>query len=190
MRNLLVAVRLFVVMSILTGFLYPLAMTGIARVFFPHKAQGSLIRLNGNVRGSSLIGQKFVDQRYFWGRPSAVDYQPMPSGATNFGPTSATLRDIVQHRRAHFTSTNLLPVRAELPAEMLFCSASGVDPHISPQAARLQIDRIARARGFTPEQRSALVHLMERFVESSQYGVFGESRINVFLLNLALDQLH
>ncbi|MDD5765917.1 MAG: potassium-transporting ATPase subunit KdpC [Candidatus Marinimicrobia bacterium] len=186
MKNFLTALRLFLVMVILTGILYPLAVMAIAHFCFPHKADGSMMIVDGKVKGSELVGQKYVSGRYFWGRPSAIDYHPMPSGASNLGPTSMALREAVKQRRSQFAGTDTLSV----PVDLLFASASGVDPHISPEAARLQIDRVVKARGFSTDQKEKLVNLVERSIEPPQWGIFGESRVNVFLLNLKLDRLN
>ena len=190
MKHVLMAVRLLLVMMILTGIIYPLVITGIVQVLFPHQANGSMMMVDGTIKGSELVGQKFISERYFWSRPSAIDYNPLPSGATNLGPTSAALQEAVQQRRAHIDSTYVLPSDTKLPIEMLFASASGIDPHISPEAARLQIDRIARARNLTSEQKAKLIELVESHIELPQWRIFGEPRVNVFLMNLAIDQLH
>ncbi len=190
MRNPLTALRLILVMMILTGILYPLIITGVAQTLFPHQANGSIITVDGRIAGSALVGQKFLAARYFWSRPSAIDYNPMPSGATNAGPTSSALREAVQMRRASLDTAHASSSPATAPVEMLFASASGVDPHISPEAARLQLDLVARARGFTPAQKAALEDLVQRCIESPQWGMFGEPRVNVFLLNVALDELN
>jgi potassium-transporting ATPase KdpC subunit len=189
-KDFLIALRLFLVMMVLTGIFYPLVVTAIAHICFSHQAKGSMMIVDGKTRGSELVGQKFISERYFRGRPSAIDYNPMPSGASNLGPTNAALKDAVKQRRAYFDSTAVLSSNANIPVELLFASASGVDPHISPEAARLQINRIAIARRFTPEQKVKLVNLVERLIEPPQWGIFGEPRVNVFLLNLTLDRVN
>jgi K+-transporting ATPase ATPase C chain len=189
-KHFLSALRLLFIMTVLTGIIYPLIITGITQVLFSHQANGSMVIVDVKIKGSVLVGQQFLSERYFWGRPSAIDYNPMPSGATNLSPTSAALRVSVQQRRAHFNSTDTLSSNANIPVEMLFASASGVDPHISPEAARLQLDRVAKARSFPPEKKEKLADLIERFIEKPQWGIFGEPRVNVFILNLALDQLN
>ena len=189
MKDILIAFRLFLVMMVLTGILYPLSITAIVQLLFPHQATGSMIIIDGEIRGSELVGQKFVSERYFWSRPSAINYNPMPSGASNLGPTSVALQKAVAQRRATLDSTAMRSYHGPIPVEMLFSSASGIDPHISREAARLQIDRIVRTREFNPEQKSKLIDLVEHFVEPPQWKIFGEPRVNVFLLNIALDQL-
>lgn len=185
MKTIFSALRLLAIMTALAGIVYPLAVTGIGQTIFHRQANGSIIAVKGKLRGSELVGQRFDSPRYFWGRPSAIDYNPMPSGGTNLGPTSAALREDMQQRQKHFIDLNQAPA----PLDMLFASGSGVDPHISPEAARLQIDRIAKARGFQNEQKEKLTELAEKFIEQPQLGILGEPRINVFLLNVALDQL-
>jgi K+-transporting ATPase ATPase C chain len=190
MKHFLISLRLLLVMIILTGVLYPLAITAIAHLCFPHHANGSMMSVDEKMKGSELVGQKFVSERYFWSRPSATDCNPMPSGASNLGPTSESLRAAVQQRRAYMDSTHSLSTDADIPKDMLFASASGVDPHISPEAARLQIDRVAKTRSYTPEQKEKLENLVERCIEPRQWGIFGEPRVNVFLLNAALDRMN
>jgi K+-transporting ATPase ATPase C chain len=190
MKNLFSALRLLFIMTVLTGIVYPLAITGAGQTLFPRQANGSIIAVNGKIKGSELVGQKFVSPCYFWGRPSVIDYNPMPSGGTNLGPTSAILRHIVQQRRTQHTCTGMLSPNENIPADMLFASASGVDPHISPEAARLQINRIVNFRGFRTEQKQKIVDLVEHFIEPPQWKIFGEPRVNVLLLNVALDQLN
>ncbi len=177
-------------MMILTGILYPLVITAVTHLFFPHQANGSMVMVDGEIRGSKLVGQKFVNGRYFWSRPSAIDYDPMPSGASNLGPTSTVLRETVQKRRIQIENSDTLISNTNIPIELLFTSASGIDPHISPEAARMQIDRIAQTRGFTLEQKEKLENLVEHSIEPPQWIILGEQRVNVFLLNVALDQLN
>jgi potassium-transporting ATPase KdpC subunit len=183
------AVRVLLVLTVLTGMIYPLTLTLIAGIIFPVQANGSLITRNGQIIGSALIGQKFDDARYFWPRPSAIDYNPLPSGGSNQGPTSAALQSTVKDRAATLRHANNLATDATIPTDLLFASGSGLDPHISPDAARLQIDRVATARGFTTAQREQLTVLVEKAIERPQLAVLGEPRVNVLLLNLAVDQI-
>jgi len=169
MKLLFQSLRLTLVFTFLTGLLYPLFVTGVAQLAFHDKANGT----------PSLLAQKFTSPKYFWPRPSAGDFGTVPSGASNFGPTSAALRKAVQERRDK--------LGANAPADLLYASGSGLDPHISPEAARFQIARVAAARGVGAEKIAALV---EKFVEPPQLGFLGEPRVNVLLLNLALDRLN
>lgn len=187
------ALTAFILLSVVTGVIYPLTMTGVGQVLFPVQANGSLIIQNGEIVGSSLIGQTTDDPAYFWWRPSAVNAMQgsspealIASGATNYGWTNATLTEQVTERAAAIRAANGLSGDTLIPADLLFASASGLDPHISPAAAALQIDRVADARGLEYVQVETLV---AQYTESPQFGVLGEPRVNVLLLNLALDGL-
>ena len=169
------SLRAFAFFTVLTGLAYPIAMTAFAHRVFHEKASGSIIFKNGAAVGSSLIAQKFESAGHFHSRPSAVDYNPLPSGGSNLGPTSADLKAKVEERR-----------KAGMDGDMLFASGSGLDPEISPESAELQATRIAESRGLPTQQVMALVN---RTTEWRQLGVLGEPRVNVLRLNLALDQL-
>ncbi len=182
------ALVLFVLLSALTGLLYPLAVTGAAQAVFPDQAAGSLIERDGKVVGSRLIGQSFSDPGHFWGRPSAtapMAYNAAASGGSNQGPLNPALADAVKGRVAALRAAdpgNTAPV----PVDLVTASASGLDPDISPAAANYQAARVARARGLPPEQVAALV---ERHTEAPLGGFLGEPRVNVLALNLALDAM-
>jgi K+-transporting ATPase ATPase C chain len=180
------AISLFVLLSLVTGVLYPFLVTGVARIAFPAAAGGSLIIKDGKPIGSALIGQNFSDPKYFWGRPSATAPQPYNAAASsgsNQGPLNPALADAVKGRVEALHAAdpgNQSPV----PIDLVTASASGLDPHISPAAARYQVARVAAARKLPPEQVAALIDV---HTEGRQWGLFGESRVNVLLLNLALD---
>ncbi len=191
MKLLIQSIRQTVLWTILCGLAYPAAMTLIAQLAFPEQANGSLVRREGKIIGSSLLAQQFTGSNYFWPRPSACSYGTgaaglVPSGASNLGPTSGQLQTNVQNNTAAFLSANNLPTNTPVPADMVFASASGLDPHISPEAAHLQIARVAAARGLSLDKVSVLV---DKFKEGSQWGFLGEPRVNVLLLNLALDEM-
>lgn len=188
MKTIIISLRLLAAATLLFGFIYPLVGTGAAFLFFPEKARGSLLRDNGRVIGSALIGERFTGDAYFHGRPSATNYRAMPSGASNLGPTSAALAAGVQERRERFAAANRIDAAA-VPCEMLFASGSGLDPHISPRVARLQVDRVAAARGLSREDTALLRGIIRRLTEKPDLGVFGEERINVLRLNLETDRL-
>lgn len=181
MKNALLAIKMFLVMTVLLGVVYPLLVTAIGKGAFPFQAAGSLIERDGKVIGSRLIAQKFANDRYFAARPSAGDYNPLPSGGTNLGPTSKKLKEATEAAR--------LKLGAGAPQDLIFSSASGLDPHISPEAARFQVDRIANVRGFDGEEKAALSRLVGSHIESRQLGFIGEDRVNVLELNLALDRM-
>jgi K+-transporting ATPase ATPase C chain len=188
-KQSIIALKFLLVMTILTGIIYPLFMTGVAQVSFPAKANGSLIKKDGKIIGSHLIGQKFDTTIYFWSRPSAIDYNPIPSGASNFGPTSKALKKQVVERRSLFATKNSMKDTTAIPKEMIFASGSGLDPHISPEAALLQLERVAKARHLDKIQTQQVQQLIKDKTENPQFSLLGEPRINVFELNLALDNI-
>jgi K+-transporting ATPase ATPase C chain len=174
------SIRALVVFTVITGVAYPLLVTGIAQVAFPHQANGSLILEKEKVVGSRLIGQPFSDPKYFWSRASATS--PMPyngasSSGSNLGPTNPALRDAISERISKLE-------KRPVPVDLVTASGSGLDPHISPAAAEYQIARISKARNI-PEER--LRELVQEHTEGRQLGVLGEPRVNVLQLNLALD---
>lgn len=183
------AVSLFVLLTAVTGVVYPLAVTGLAKVTFPEAAGGSLIVKDGKAVGSSLIGQNFTDPKYFWGRPSAtgpMPYNASSSSGSNQGPLNPALVDAVKGRIEALKAAdpdNKLPI----PADLVSASASGLDPHISPEAAAYQVARVASQRHLLPADVKALVG---QHTEGRQLDIFGEPRVNVLKLNIALDSLH
>jgi len=187
-RQLRSALAFTVVFTVLLGIFYPLAVTGIAQVFFRHQANGSLLGENGESLGSELIGQPFSDPRYFWGRLSATapfPYDAAASSGSNYGPTNPALRQAIQARMDALRAVdpdNSAPV----PIDLVTYSASGLDPHISLAAADYQAARVARYRGLSVQQVRDLV---DRSTSGRQFGIFGEPRVNVLQLNLALDKL-
>ena len=185
----IIALKFLLLMTILTGIIYPLLMTGLAQLTFPAKANGSLVKKEGKVIGSELIGQKFDTSIYFWSRPSAIGYNPIPSGASNYGPTSDTLKKQVIARRILFATKNSITDILAIPKEMIFASGSGLDPHISPEAAMLQLARVATARNLDETKLQQVRQLIKNMTEKPQFSLFGEPRINVFDLNLALDKI-
>lgn len=190
MKILFPCFRLFLVLLILTGVIYPLTVTAIAQLVFHSQAEGSLKIRSGKSVGSALLSQKTENPKYFWPRPSAGDYATLPSGASNLGPSSDALKKAIADRAAKLRNANNLSADFPLPDDMITTSASGLDPHISPAAARMQIARVAKARGFDAEQKEKLATLVENQIEGPQLGFLGEPRVNVLLLNLALDELH
>ncbi len=183
------ALVLLVVLTVVTGILYPLVVTGLAAVLFPHQASGSLVMQEGKTIGSSLIGQSFSDPKYFWSRPSATSPQPnngLASGGSNLGPLNPALTDAVKARVEALRAADPGNT-APLPVDLVTASASGLDPDISIAAANYQAQRVARVRGLQPQDVQALIaeHARGRLL-----GWLGEPRVNVLELNLALDALH
>lgn len=185
-KQLRSALLMLAILTFVTGVIYPLIITGVAHLEFPGQARGSLVGDPEQPVGSTLIGQANTDPRYFWPRPSATDYGTLPSGASNMAPTSMALAESVAIRAADFRAANGLGAADPVPGEMLFASGSGLDPHISPDAARLQVSRVAEARGLDVARLQALVDV---HVEGPQLGFLGNPRVNVLVLNLALDAL-
>lgn len=177
------ALILLALLTVITGVIYPLAVTGFAQVLFPHQANGSLIVIDGKTYGSELIGQQFDAPKYFWGRPSAAGYDAAASSGSNYGPMNPALEETVKARIAALQAAepdNLLPI----PVDLVTASASGLDPHISVASALYQVSRVASARGWN---EADVVSLVEKYTEGRQFGIFGEPRVNVLSLNLALD---
>lgn len=177
MKTVLQSIRTIIVLTLLTGVLNPLVVTAVAKSLFNRQAEGSQVVANGQLVGSDLLAQKFEKPEYYWPRPSGADYATVASGASNKGPTSADLVKSIEERRAKFG--------ADAPAELLTASGSGLDPHLSPAAAKYQTARVAAARQLAPEKLNALI---DELTEAPQLGLFGEARVNVLKLNQTLDQ--
>jgi len=187
MKQLMIAIKITLATALLFGVAYPLLVTGLAKVIFPHQAGGSLIQTNGKIIGSELIGQAFTRPEYFHGRPSAAGdkgYDGLSSSGSNLGPTNQKLVDRVRDDVKKFRAENPT-YQGPVPADMVTTSGSGLDPDISPAAAEAQVDRVAAARHMSPD---AVRKLVAANTEDRQFGVLGEPRVNVLKLNLALDQ--
>jgi K+-transporting ATPase ATPase C chain len=185
MKHFLPALRLKIFFTILLGLGYPFVMTAIGQALFSQKVNGDFVTYNGRLVGSKWIGQNFEKPQYFWGRPSAVSYNPQPSGGSNLGQASQDLKKAVEERATKLKAAHP-DQTGEIPQDLLFTSASGLDPHISPEAARYQMQRVAHARSLSVEQ---LQKLIEQVTEPRPFGILGEPVVNVLALNLALDQL-
>src|SRR5512138_2284967 len=176
---------MLLILTVITGVVYPLVVTGIAQAAFPQQANGSLVVIDGKTYGSELIGQQFDDPKYFWGRLSAAGYNASASSGSNYGPLNPALMKAAQARIDALRAAdpgNTAPI----PVDLVTASGSGLDPHISVAAALYQIHRVAAARGLEEAQVRALI---EKYTEGRQFGILGEPRVNVLLLNLALDGL-
>jgi len=185
-KELKTAVLVFAAFSLLTGIVYPLFITGVVQLTMPQKASGSLVFNEGEVIGSELIGQAFINPSYFHGRPSAVNYSANSSGASNYGPTNARLMTLVSQRIEQIRAENELSPNESVPADLVLASGSGLDPHISVAGAMLQVTRVSKARGLPPSELKVLIY---QHIEPAQFGILGHERINVLKLNLALDNL-
>ncbi|MFZ3058170.1 MAG: potassium-transporting ATPase subunit KdpC [Candidatus Methanoperedens sp.] len=187
MNHIKTTLKLFAILMVLVGVIYPVTITALAQLFFPKEAGGSLLYdSGGNLTGSALIGQPFSDTKYFWSRPSDTSgypYNPLASGGSNLGPTNKDLIDQISNRTELLKSSG---IQAPVPSDLVEASASGLDPHISMQSALVQVPRVAKARNLSEETLNKLV--LEH-VENRQLGFLGEQRINVLKLNLALDSM-
>ena len=183
------SLKILVFFTVLTGIVYPVIIFIIGQAVYSNKANGSLIKNNYGIVGSRLLGQKFTGNKYFWSRPSSIDYNPMPSGGSNLSLTSKVLVQQYNDNRTAFMKANLLKDTLDVPSEMLFASASGVDPDISKESAYVQVKRICEVRKFNSEQRTKLFNLIDSQMKSRQLGLLGEEVVNVLELNLKLDEM-
>jgi K+-transporting ATPase ATPase C chain len=189
MKIIILSLKIFLVLTLLTGIAYPLLITGIAQVAFPAKANGSLVIKDNKVIGSELIAQKFDSCIYFSPRPSTISYDASCSGASNLSMTSKTLHQQAEERRIQFIRFNQLDSTAEVPNEMVCASASGLDPHISVQAALLQVDRIMRARHWDATQKSLILRIIDTHSELRTTNNPLNKYVNVMILNTQLDAI-
>ncbi len=188
MQQLINSVKVLLVLTFLTGVIYPFTMTLIAQVIFPYQANGSMMKVNGNIIGSELIGQNFSDESYFKGRPSMAGtggYDASNSGASNLGPTSKKLMEMAQENINSLKTENKQQ-DTNVPSDLVLNSGSGLDPHISPEGAYFQAIRIAGNRGISVDE---VERLIDNNIENRQFGLLGEPRINVVKLNVELDKL-
>jgi K+-transporting ATPase ATPase C chain len=175
----MIGLKFFVVAALLTGLIYPLFITLIGQTFFNKSSNGRL----------ELIAQKFDQDKYFWPRPSAQDYNPLPSGGSNLSATSKQLQAAIEDRKSKLLKADPTKTAEEIPADLIYASGSGLDPHISPAAALFQVERVAKARGLDSAKKDAIIALIGRLTEGRDLGVFGEPRVNVLRLNTELDNI-
>ena len=185
MKDFLISLKMILVLTFVTGVLYPGLLSVYALLFANEQAHGNILRKNEQIIGSRLLAQKFTRAEYFWSRPSAIDYNPSSSGASNQGPTSEALKKHVEERASILKAAHP-ESQVKIPQDLLFASGSGLDPHISPEAALFQSARVAKARNLEIADIRGLVAQM---TEKPQWGILGEPRVNVLRLNLALDQI-
>jgi K+-transporting ATPase ATPase C chain len=188
MRHVKQAILVFIVFSVLCGLVYPFLITAVSQFIFPWRSNGSIITSGNQILGSELIGQKFNSSKYFRGRPSATDpaYNASASGGSNSGPSNAKFRDEVMKRIEEVRNDNGLPSNVPIPADLVLTSPSGLDPHISVESAMLQVKRIARERGLPEPEVEKVVN---QHIERRLLGIWGQPRVNVLKLNLAMDKL-
>lgn len=186
MKNIIIAAKLFLLLTLIVGIIYPFSIYLFGIVCFNEKTNGSLITRDGCIIGSELLGQRFSGPEFFWGRPSAVSSEPMPSGGSNLNPIGTRMKEAIAARidtlRMYHSSVNI----NDVPKDLLFASGSGVDPHISPEAALFQIDRISARRHFNEFQKQNLKALVNSSIEGRSLRIFGEPRVNVLELNIKL----
>ncbi|KJR41586.1 ATPase, K+ transporting, KdpC subunit [Candidatus Magnetoovum chiemensis] len=189
-QNALAGIKMLLVLSLITGALYTSAVTLVGSVFFKNEVNGSLIYdSKGALIGSELIGQKFESERYFWSRPSAANYGTVPSGASNYGYLNPKLKDEVYGRYETFKKHKNDLKLEDIPSELLFTSASGLDPDISVEGAKFQVDRIMAARSLSYDKKPLINALIEQLTQKRDLGIFGKERVNVLRLNVELDKL-
>lgn len=186
MKLALESARLFFVLTIVIGVLYPLLCFGLGKLFFDDKINGSLIIKNGKLIGSSLIAQKIKDPKYFYSRPSFSDHETVPSGASNKGPTNRDLKNSIEQKRKIWQNETS---EKNIPSDLLFFSGSGLDPHLSPEAVLFQVKRVALARNLSENKRIKLYAMIDSMIEQPTLGFIGKPRVNILLLNLKLSEL-
>jgi K+-transporting ATPase ATPase C chain len=187
--SLWIAGKAFLILTLLTGLVYPVAVSALAQLFFDDQANGSLIRVDNRIIGSRLIGQQFDNPRYFQSRPSEISYNPWPSGGSNDAITSRLLQEKVKERKTLFLTLNHLDSLTPVPSEMIFSSGSGLDPHISRISAQLQANRVAFERNYDQNQLRILLLGIDSLTEKAPFFIPGQERINVLSLNLLVDQI-
>ena len=188
MKQIITAVKVFAAMAILTGIVYPLLITAVSQLAFNKQANGSLVIVDGQIKGSELIAQKFDQDKYFWARPSAFDYNTLSSGGSNLSATSRQLRGQIKEREKTILKVDPTKQAKDIPSDLLYSSGSGLDPHISISAALFQIDRILRSRKLDFSRKADMIELINMVTRDRDFKLLGERRINVLKLNILLDR--
>jgi len=191
LKEFFISLRIFILMLIITGVFYTLAVHYTAQKLFPKEANGSLILKGSKIIGSKLIAQKFSSDKYFWSRPSAVDYNGLGSGGSNLSATSKPLQEAIKDRKENLEKSGVdteTGVQRYAPQDLLSSSASGLDPHISPNSAIYQLNRVIESRKLNIEEKAKVLKLIKLYTEDRDLGILGEQRVNVLLLNKALDE--
>lgn len=182
----LISVKLLIIMVILTGIIYPITVTLISKLIFPYQASGSIIMIEGSPKGSKLIAQNFIKEIYFWPRPSASDFATLPASASNLGPTSLALKQQVEKLQKKWTKDGQLN---SIPAELIYTSGSGIDPHLSRAAVDFQFERVVKARKLSDTKKEKLKAAIDALTERSFFRTLNTDTINILELNLALDKI-
>ena len=188
-KNFLISLRYLVISTLFFGFIYTISITGIGYIFFKDKAKGSLIEQNGTIIGSKLIQQNFSDPKFFWGRPSATNFETMPSGASNYGAISKDLKKAVDDRVDNIRKFYPKIKIEDIPSELLLASGSGLDPHISFNTALFQVDRIMKARKLSKAKKEVIMSLIEKHTRKIQIDFLGQPRVNVLGLNIEMEKV-
>ena len=188
-KDVLISLKYLAISTVVLGFIYTMAITGIGDVLFSNKVKGSIIESNGVVIGSKLIGQKFTDPKFFWGRPSASNYNAVPSGASNYGAISKNLKKDVAQRINDLIKSDPNIKAEEIPADLLLSSGSGLDPHRRPKTALSQVSRVAKARKLSDAQKGRIIALINEHTEKAQVGFLGQPRVNVLELNIDMEKV-
>jgi len=179
MKNIMIGLKFFIAVTILTGLFYPLFITLIGQAFFAQSSNGRL----------ELIAQKFDQDKYFWPRPSSQDYNPLPSGGSNLSPTSQQLNKTIEERKLKLLKADPTKTADQIPSDLIYASGSGLDPHISPAAAVFQVERVANARRLDSAKKDEIIKLIKKLTEGPDLNIFGEPRVNVLKLNAELDKI-
>lgn len=189
MKTFIISLKIITIMTFITGIVYPLTITLLGQIIFPYQSNGSILYKDNLKIGSELISQSFESDKYFWSRPSCNNYNSSSSGASNMSFTNKQLKEKVNELRKNFIEKNFLDNNQEIPNEMIFCSGSGLDPHISIESVKLQIKRVCKSRSFDNYKKERLENIINKITEKPQLFILGNKKINVLKLNIELDKI-